>query len=229
MSKAKAKNSAEEMSSPTSVDQLHFRVLLLDDEEGAQVVLRGAFERLDGVVLDEVTCCATCGEALGALDDHVYDLAVLDYHLKGETSEALIERLAGCPAAPPVIAIASAGDAYLSAALTRAGAHRYLEKSDIDSPRFEEAVHSTVQFGRERRKRLAQQDEAMQCLDELTPREREVAHLISQGLLSKQIAAQLDCCTGTVNLHRSHLMHKTGSQSVADLVRLVLRAEPPIQ
>jgi FixJ family two-component response regulator len=54
----------------------------------------------------------------------------------------------------------------------------------------------------------------------LTPREREIMALVASGLLSKQIAAQIDVSEITVKVHRSHLMKKMGARSVADLVRM---------
>ena len=54
----------------------------------------------------------------------------------------------------------------------------------------------------------------------LTPREREIMALVVSGLLSKQIAAQIDVSEITVKVHRSHLMKKMGARTVADLVRM---------
>jgi hypothetical protein len=44
--------------------------------------------------------------------------------------------------------------------------------------------------------------------------------LVAAGLLSKQIAAQINLSEITVKVHRSHIMRKIGARSVADLVRM---------
>ena len=44
--------------------------------------------------------------------------------------------------------------------------------------------------------------------------------LVAAGLLSKQIAAQINPSEITVKVHRSHIMRKIGARSVADLVRM---------
>jgi DNA-binding CsgD family transcriptional regulator len=47
-------------------------------------------------------------------------------------------------------------------------------------------------------------------LNGLTPREREIAGLVAQGLLNKQIAARLGVTTGTVKDHIHNVLEKTG-------------------
>jgi FixJ family two-component response regulator len=54
----------------------------------------------------------------------------------------------------------------------------------------------------------------------LTSRERGIMALVASGLMSKQIAAQIDLSEITVKVHRSHIMKKMGARSVADLVRM---------
>lgn len=44
----------------------------------------------------------------------------------------------------------------------------------------------------------------------LTPREREVVHLVCQGLKNKQIASTLGITPGTVKVHLMHIFEKTG-------------------
>jgi FixJ family two-component response regulator len=58
-------------------------------------------------------------------------------------------------------------------------------------------------------------------VETLTPREREVLALVSSGLMSKQIAAELGLAEITVKIHRGHIMKKMRAKSVADLVRKV--------
>ena len=44
----------------------------------------------------------------------------------------------------------------------------------------------------------------------LTPREKEVAALVSKGLKNREIAEQLGIATGTVKIHLMHIFEKTG-------------------
>lgn len=57
---------------------------------------------------------------------------------------------------------------------------------------------------------------------ELTPREREVAALLIDGLTSKQIGRRLDISPRTVDVFRARLMRKTGAATTTELVMRLL-------
>ena len=58
---------------------------------------------------------------------------------------------------------------------------------------------------------------------ELTPREREVFHLIAEGMTTKEIARQLDVRVKTAENHRGRVLDKLGMRNTAELVRYALR------
>ena len=57
----------------------------------------------------------------------------------------------------------------------------------------------------------------------LTPRERQVLHLITEGLTNRQIAHRLEISPRTVEMHRANLTRKLGVQSAAELIRYALQ------
>jgi DNA-binding NarL/FixJ family response regulator len=57
----------------------------------------------------------------------------------------------------------------------------------------------------------------------LSGREREVLHLIADGLSAKEIAVDLSISTKTVEAHRTSLMRKLGVRKATELVRYALR------
>ena len=59
---------------------------------------------------------------------------------------------------------------------------------------------------------------------ELTPREREVAAQVMQGLTSKQIGKVLGISHRTVELHRARLMRKYSASTTAELVQKLIAA-----
>lgn len=57
---------------------------------------------------------------------------------------------------------------------------------------------------------------------ELTPREREIAALLVEGLTSKLIGRRLAISPRTVDVYRARLMRKTGAATTPDLVNRLL-------
>jgi DNA-binding NarL/FixJ family response regulator len=59
--------------------------------------------------------------------------------------------------------------------------------------------------------------------ERLSEREQEVVRLVARGLLSKQIAGELNLSTRTVEKHRGRIFAKLGLHDVPTLVRWCLR------
>ncbi|MEO8124514.1 MAG: LuxR C-terminal-related transcriptional regulator [Burkholderiales bacterium] len=59
---------------------------------------------------------------------------------------------------------------------------------------------------------------------ELTPREREIAALLIDGLTSKLIGRRLTISPRTVDIYRGRLMRKYGAATTAELIKRVLSA-----
>ncbi len=58
---------------------------------------------------------------------------------------------------------------------------------------------------------------------DLTPREREVAALLIQGLTSKQVGRHLDISPRTVDVYRARLMRKAQAATTTELVHKLLQ------
>jgi DNA-binding NarL/FixJ family response regulator len=58
----------------------------------------------------------------------------------------------------------------------------------------------------------------------LSPREREILLLLTEGKTTKEIAQHLDINPKTVDRHRQQLMDKLGVRSLAELMKYALRA-----
>jgi len=56
----------------------------------------------------------------------------------------------------------------------------------------------------------------------LTPREREVLHMVAEGLTSEQIGRRLSISRRTVEAHRASIQQKLELHSVAELVRFAV-------
>lgn len=115
--------------------------------------------------------------------------------------------------------------------MVRAGASGYLVK---DSPTTEliaavRTLHGgRAYFGPYAAKILAEQIHRPEKAIEdpygrLTAREREVFHLIVQGLTTKEIARRLGISVKTAENHRGHVMEKLDARNTADVVRYAVR------
>lgn len=71
--------------------------------------------------------------------------------------------------------------------------------------------------------RMARPPGAATAVEQLTSREREILHLVAEGLSSKGIADRLELSVRTVETHRVHLMAKLRAENTAHLVRLAIR------
>lgn len=59
--------------------------------------------------------------------------------------------------------------------------------------------------------------------DRLTPRQREILHLIARGYATREIATQLHVSVKTVESHRAQLMQRLNIHDVAGLTRYAIR------
>jgi len=65
---------------------------------------------------------------------------------------------------------------------------------------------------------------AAEAVKHLSPRQGQVLKLVANGLLNKQIAAELGLAEKTVKMHRAILMNRLGLHTTADLIRLAVEA-----
>ena len=59
--------------------------------------------------------------------------------------------------------------------------------------------------------------------ERLTPRQREILHLIARGFATREIATQLHVSVKTVESHRAQLMQRLNIHDVAGLTRYAIR------
>lgn len=121
-------------------------------------------------------------------------------------------------------------DEYVLQAV-RVGAAGYMVKDSAASELLT-AVHSLHAgrgyFGPQAAKALAEQLQHPERnlgdpYGQLTAREREVFHLIVEGLTTKEIARKLDISAKTAENHRARVLDKIGVRNTAELVRYALR------
>jgi DNA-binding NarL/FixJ family response regulator len=146
--------------------------------------------------------------------------------------EATRQILTTNPAARIVILSAHTDHAYIER-MTAAGVAGFLEKqtsAEILTKAIREVAAGRNYFSPSIAKRLLPHADSPRDRQgivkanghDLTPREREVLQLVTEGFANKQIAAELGIAVKTVEKHREHLMSKLDIHDTASLTRYAI-------
>jgi FixJ family two-component response regulator len=108
----------------------------------------------------------------------------------------------------------------------KSGAVEFLTKP-FDDRELLEAIYRALERDQAARDQQHELSTLRDRYGRLTPRERQVMALVVSGRLNKQIAADLGTAEITVKIHRRRVMSKMQAESVAELVQLAGRLEPP--
>jgi FixJ family two-component response regulator len=145
---------------------------------------------------------------------------VLDLSMPDMDGMALQQALTARHSVLPLIFLTGHGDIASGVQAMKRGAFDFLTKP-VDGDKLVAAVQAALALNAERLAVHDERNEIQQRYDSLTPREREVLLLLAEGLLNKQIAAQLGTVEKTVKVHRARVMAKMQVRSAAALVRLL--------
>jgi RNA polymerase sigma factor (sigma-70 family) len=195
-------------------------VFVIDDDES----MRRALERLLRSVGLQVETFSAASEFIGRPLPERPACVILDLRLPGQSGLDVQESLARAGREVPIIFISGYADVPSSVRALKAGALDFLQKPFSDQQLLD-VVNEALERDREERRRRAEREAVRERFDTLTPRERDVLRLVLQGLLNKQIAAELGISEKTVKFHRGRVMDKTQAGSVAELVRQAQKIE----
>jgi DNA-binding NarL/FixJ family response regulator len=205
------------------------RVLLVDDHVMVRKGLRRLLESIAGV---EVVAEAGNGrEALALMPAITPSVVLLDIIMPGMNGlDIALKIRKDFPKVRVVMLTLHANEEYVRQAL-RAGAVGYLFKGD--APEELERALTTVMRGhtylspslshKVLRKTRRGGAEITNAFERLTPRQREVLQLITEGNSTRKIAQLLDLSSKTVETHRTALMKTLDIHDVAGLVRYAVR------
>ncbi len=192
-------------------------IALIEDDEAALDSLRLL---LEGRGL-AVRGFATAEAFLASFAEWQPACVVSDARLPGLSGLDLQRALKARGMDVPVILITGHGDIAMAVAAMKEGAVDFVEKP-YDAEYLIAGIERAVAAGQELRTRESQRQELTARIAELSPRQREVMHLVAEGLSNKQIALRLGISPRTVENYRAWVMERMDAANVAELVRKVL-------
>jgi RNA polymerase sigma factor (sigma-70 family) len=151
---------------------------------------------------------------------------VLDVRLPGLSGLDFQRELTARNIRIPIVFVTGHGDIPMSVRAMKAGAVEFLTKPFRDQDLLD-AIRIALERDRDRREQEKEARDLQQRFESLTHREQEVIFMVASGMLNKQIAGQLGTAENTVKVHRSRAMEKMHAQSLADLVRMIVKLKGP--
>ncbi|MBC7461411.1 MAG: response regulator transcription factor [Thermoleophilia bacterium] len=163
----------------------------------------------------------TGASAIETIERLAPDLALVDLRMPDGDGISVVTELQARGCSVPIILFSALSDPFIVERALRAGVAGYVAKDT--SPELLDRAIAQVLLGR----RFIDPDIALALLDasehELTPRERDVIQLASEGLPNKSIAFQLEIGTETVRTHMASIIAKLDAGNRTGAVAKALR------
>ncbi|MCG8523224.1 MAG: response regulator transcription factor [Pseudomonadales bacterium] len=153
--------------------------------------------------------------------DKMAGCIVLDIRMPGMDGMELQKKLNDKHSILPIIFVTGHGDVPMAVDAMKEGAVDFIQKPYREEALLEK-IEAALEQDQEQRKSLDEKQEIIRRVKSLTPREREIMDRMIVGQANKVIAIELEISQRTVEIHRSRVMHKMGTHSLAHLVRMVL-------
>ena len=202
---------------------MDIRVFLVDDH----VLVRTGIRLMLAAEPDMVLAgeAGSGEEALPLIRKQQPDVVLCDLHLPGISGMEVTSRIAHGASGAKVVVVSVLEDGPMPRRLLEAGAHGYVGKGAgadelLRAVRTVAAGRRYLASGIAQALALAGMGAEASPFDALSPRELEVAMLLSRGLRQEDIARRLSLSAKTVNTHKSRLFEKLSIGDTIALARL---------
>jgi FixJ family two-component response regulator len=204
------------MTTPTAM------VFVIDDDQSVRKSLR----RLLDAANHNTEVFNSASEFLSRLPHPGPSCIIIDVRMPGLTGIDLQKIIIESGREEQLIFITGHGNIPMCAEAMKAGAVDFLSKP-FKRDELLKSVERALTRSAKQRHRASEKNHARSLLQRLTRREHEVMQLVATGMLNKQVGAELGMAEKTVKTHRAHVMQKLGITSVAELMRVLQKAEVP--
>ncbi|WMY76078.1 tetrathionate respiration response regulator TtrR [Buttiauxella selenatireducens] len=185
------------------------RIHLLDDDVAVTQACAFLLESLGY----EVCCWNEGAKFLSQADLYQTGVLLLDMRMPGMDGQAVHEEMLQLGSTLAVVFLTGHGDVPMAVEQMKRGAIDFLQKPVSAKPlqvALERALLVSAQtFDRQK---------IVACYQQLTPKERELAGLVANGLINREIANAMNIAVRTVEVHRARVMEKMQAGSLAELV-----------
>ena len=185
------------------------RIHLLDDDVAVTQACAFLLESLGY----EVCCWNEAAMFLSQAEQYQPGVVLLDMRMPLMDGQGVHEEMLRRGSTLAVVFLTGHGDVPMAVEQMKRGAVDFLQKPIAAKPlqiALEHALRVSTQTF-ERQKIVA-------CYQQLTPKERELAGLVANGLINREIASTMNIAVRTVEVHRARVMEKMQAGSLAELV-----------
>lgn len=148
---------------------------------------------------------------------------VMDLAMPGMTGLELLKELKQQGKYKPALMLTSRGSVPSAVEAMKLGAMDFLEKP-IEHTKLLSLVERMLTESQENRVSRFDAESIRGKFALLTPREKEIVQLVSEGVPTKSIATRLNLSIKTIEVHRSNLSRKFGAKSMSNLILMLSKA-----
>lgn len=192
------------------------------------VVIEGLLKLLDNKEHLRVAGSFTTGVAFAAfMKSNKVDIVLLDISLPDINGMDLCKEIKLAHPGTCVLILSNHSERSIIMQALQNGASGYLLKNASASELIaciQEALGGQISFSREVKEIIARPTVSeLKGIPSLTKREKEILHLISEGITTAGIAQQLSLSPLTVETHRRNLLQKFDVKNVAALIKVAVQ------
>ncbi len=215
--------------------QLAQKIIIADDHPLFRAALKQAVSQaVPGVQMIEADSLAGVQESVDKHSDA--DLILLDIHMPGTNGFSGLIFLRGQSPGIPVVVVSGSEEAHVMQRAMDYGASGFIPKSaplEIISEAITAVLEGEEWLPQELSEQAVDVSEEDQkfaaALASLTPQQFRVLTMLTEGLLNKQIAYELNVSEATIKAHVTAILRKLGvhSRTQAVIAAQRLGVEPP--
>ncbi|HBQ4092985.1 TPA: two-component system response regulator TtrR [Klebsiella pneumoniae] len=161
----------------------------------------------------EVMCWAEGEMFLAQANLYQAGVVLLDMRMPGLDGRGVHEALRQSGSTLGVVFLTGHGDVPMAVEQMKQGAVDFLQKPVSVEP-LQAALERALELSME----AVSRQRILGNYQQLTPKERELALLVVQGLMNSEIAQVMNIAVRTVEVHRARVMEKMHAGSLAELV-----------